>query len=77
MVKRGARRRYRREWLLTAISALLFAYMAGLLLLTLTWNITYALPQWILIGVMVIGSSGLLAWQVRKVRALQRSRRDE
>ncbi|WP_285365440.1 hypothetical protein [Microbacterium sp. LMC-P-041] len=70
---RGARWRYRREWLLTAVSALLFAYMVGLVLVTLAWSVAYSLPQWILIGVMVTGSAVLLAWQVRKVRGLRRS----
>lgn len=46
---------------MTAVSALLFAYMAGLLLLTLAWNIAYVLPQWILTGIMVAGSGVLLA----------------
>lgn len=77
MAKRGARRRYRREWLLTAVFALLLAYMAGLLLLTLTWSIAHSLPQWIVIGVMVTGSAVLLAWQVRKVLKMRRAQREQ
>ncbi|MGK3949508.1 hypothetical protein [Microbacterium sp. K2] len=59
---------------MAAVSALLFAYMVGLLLLTLTWSIAYSLLQWILIGVMVTGSAVLLAWQVRKVLVMRRDR---
>lgn len=75
MVKRGARRRYRREWLKTAFAALLFAYMVGLLLLTLSWGVPYSVPQWVVIGVMVAGSAVLLVWQVRKTLSFRSSLR--
>lgn len=59
---------------MTALSTLLFTYMVGLLLLTLSWGIAYSIPQWFLIGVMVTGSALLLAWQVRKVLVMRRDR---
>ncbi len=62
---------------MTMLSALLLAYMVGLLLLALTWGTAYALPQWVLIGMMVTGSAVLLAWQLRRIRAMRRNRRDE
>lgn len=62
---------------MTALSALLFAYMVGLLLLTLSWGTTYSVLQWAIIGVMVAGSAVLLSWQVRKVCSLRRSLSDK
>lgn len=76
MVRRGARRRYRRELLLMVLSALLLAYMAGLLALTLAWGTSYSLLQWVVIGVMLVGSALLLAFQVRKASRLRADRSD-
>lgn len=61
---------------MTAFSALLFAYMVGLLLLTLSWGVRYSFLQWVIVGVMVAGSAVLLAWQIRKVLLLRRTLTD-
>ncbi|MGJ0387827.1 hypothetical protein [Microbacterium sp. CGR1] len=62
---------------MTAISALLFAYMSGLVLLALSWGIGYSVPQWALIGVMVAGSAALLVWQIRKVLTMRGKQPDK
>ncbi|MGN7948927.1 hypothetical protein ACTJKH_09310 [Microbacterium sp. 22215] len=74
MVRRGARRRYRRELLMMTLSALLLAYMSGLLVLTVAWGTSYSIFQWVVIGVMVVGSALLLAFQARKVIRIRGSR---
>ncbi|MEU4016223.1 hypothetical protein AB0E56_13270 [Microbacterium sp. NPDC028030] len=76
MVERGGRRRYRREWRRLALAALLFVFIVGLLLQTLTSGIAHSALQWTVIGMIVAGSAALLVWQALKVRSLRRSLRD-
>lgn len=58
------------------LSALLLVYMSGLLILAVSWGTSYSVFQWVVIGVMLVGSVLLLAFQVRKVIRMREDRPD-
>lgn len=50
------------------LSAVLFGYMIGLLTRTVQLGTDYSLLQWVVVGLLVIGSAALLTFQVGQVR---------
>lgn len=62
------RRSLRFHRAMLGLCAGLFGYMIGLLTRTVQTGSDYSVPQWILVGSLVVGSATLLTYQIGQVR---------
>lgn len=47
------------------IFALLLVYFVGLLILTLATGVRFSIPQWLVVGLLILSAVLGVAWQIR------------
>lgn len=56
------------------IFALLLVYFVGLLIWTLSTGVGFSIPQWVVVGLLILSAVLGVAWQVRCLVAALRAR---